>query len=462
MDAASDLRPAYELLPAGTHVLCAISGGADSVCLLHLLNRLRGELDLTLTAAHYNHKLRGEESDRDEQFVRSLVANCCPARRLPDGRTLPAVELIVGSGDVAARAAREKTGVEETAREMRYDFLRKTAKAVGADVIATAHNAEDNAETMLLHLLRGCGLQGLTGIAPRRDDLVRPLLNTSRREIEAYLVRYGLPHMEDSSNADDRYTRNRIRHVILPALAAVEPQYAARFSDAARLLSEDEACLDTLTARALTRVTEEGGSLSLPAGDVGALPDPLAARAVRALIARMNGGCDDCSRAHLTAVIALCRGDDPSAQVCLPRALVARRVYDRLELVRRDPDPDFSPVPLPLPGRVDVSWGTLEAERVVYDGTPPAPYSFYLACDALTARPRHTGDRLRRPGRPSATLKKLMIDEKLPRHTRDLLPVLDCAGRVAAAVGIGQDAAFLPAPGEPCWHIKAYTEKGCI
>lgn len=461
MKAAASLCREYGLLPRGGHVLCAVSGGADSVCLLHWLNRLRGQLDFTLTAAHFNHGLRAEESDRDEQFVRSFVAECCPAQLLSDGRRLPAVELVVGSGDVAKAAARQKKGVEAAARELRYAFLRQTAKSVGADVIATAHNAQDNAETILLHLLRGCGLHGMAGIAPRRGDLVRPLLTTSRSEIEDYLNRYGLPHMEDSSNADDHYTRNRIRHTVIPALETAEPQFARRFSDAARLLAEDDACLDALARTAVDRAVREGDTLRLDARAVADLPDALAARAVRCLLARLADGRDDCTRAHLTDVIALCRGQSPSARVDLPGGTIARRVYDQLELTREAPAA-FSPAALPLPGQIDLPWGVLEARREIYDGAPPGRAQFYLTCDALTVRPRRTGDRLKRPGRPEASLKKLMIDEKLPRHERTLLPVLECGGAVAAAVGLGQGEAFLPAPGAPCWHITAHQKKGCI
>ena len=191
----------------GSAVLCAVSGGADSVCLLHWLYGLRTRLGLKLTAAHYNHNLRGEESRRDADFVRSFVETCCPD-----------VTLIVGSGDVSGQAARNKTGIEETAREMRYAFLQETARQVGATVIATAHNADDNAETVLLHLIRGSGLRGLTGIPPRRDNVVRPLLTTHRAHIEEYLRMYGLPHVEDSSNTDQRFARNRVRRQLLPLL----------------------------------------------------------------------------------------------------------------------------------------------------------------------------------------------------------------------------------------------------
>ena len=190
------------LLPPGSHVLCAVSGGADSVCLLHALYHLRPSLNFSLSAAHYDHGLRGEDSTQDARFVEQFVSLCCGEQRLPDGRVLPPVKLYQGKGDVGKEATRTGAGIEETARILRYAFLRRAAQQAGANLIATAHTADDNAETILFHLSRGSGLRGLTGIAPRRDDLIRPLLTTTRHEIEDYLRYYALPHREDRTNFD--------------------------------------------------------------------------------------------------------------------------------------------------------------------------------------------------------------------------------------------------------------------
>ena len=241
-DALNTLAMEYDMLPRGGRVLCAVSGGADSVYLLHRLWLLRDTLGFTLVAAHYNHCLRGAESDRDEAFVRDFAARWCGPQRIagPEGEyTLPAVELAVGRGDVAGEAARQGRGLEETARDMRYAFLRQTAQRLGCDRIATAHTADDNAETLLLHLIRGTGLQGMAGIAPRRGDLVRPMLTTTRREVEDYLGLYRLPHVEDSSNADERFTRNRIRRQVMPLLEELNPGFVRRMADTTRYLRAD-------------------------------------------------------------------------------------------------------------------------------------------------------------------------------------------------------------------------------
>lgn len=452
--AAQALCREHRLIPRGVHVLCALSGGADSVCLLHWLYGLRNQWGFTLTAAHYNHNLRGAESRRDADFVRSFVQTCCPD-----------IDLIVGSGDVAGQAARNKTGIEETAREMRYAFLRQTAFKVGAQVIATAHNAGDNAETVLLHLMRGSGLRGLTGIPPRRDNIVRPLLTTHRTEIEQYLRRYGLPHVEDSSNADERFTRNRVRRQLLPLLEAMQPNFIEHVGRTACLLAEDEAYLTAQARQALAGLCHIPGGLSVDAAAIAGQPNALAVRMVRLALEELTHDGGKCTSAHLGAVIDLCRSGDPSARISLPDGVLVRRVYGKLELVWEESAQELTCTQLPLPGQLILPGGVITTRRMIYASNPPEPNSFYLACnkvDGLSVRPRRIGDTLSRPGRTGRTVKKILIDEKIPRHLRDSVPVLDCGGRVAAVIGFGPDTAFLPAPGEECWQITytPQTEKG--
>ena len=208
---------AYDMLRSGEPVLVALSGGADSVALLHALRAL----GYPVQAFHLNHCLRGAESDRDEAFCRALCVRL-------------GVELTVERVDVAAAAREQGNGVEETARRMRYARLQDAAQGMK---IATAHTADDNLETVLFHLVRGTGPKGLAGIPPVRGRIIRPMLRVERMQIEEYLASIGQDYVTDSTNADDAYTRNRIRHTVVPALREIQPsaaQAAARLGDLLR------------------------------------------------------------------------------------------------------------------------------------------------------------------------------------------------------------------------------------
>ena len=192
----------------GRKLLAAVSGGADSMCLLALLL----DAGLDVTAAHFEHGIRGEESLRDLHFVE----NYCRTRGVP---------CLTGRGDAPACAEENGLGLEEAARMLRYAFLERCADEIGADWILTAHNLEDNAETVLFHLARGSGTAGLRGIPVRRGRILRPLLGVSRAQIEAYLLETGTPHVEDGSNREDQYARNLIRHRVMPALRDINPRF---------------------------------------------------------------------------------------------------------------------------------------------------------------------------------------------------------------------------------------------
>lgn len=445
-----------DLIPSGAAVLCAVSGGADSVAMLHILYRLRDKLGFSLAAAHYNHRLRGDESDRDQRFVEQFVRLCCGEHRLGDGTVLPAVPLYLGSGDVAGQARLRGTGIEETARDMRYAFLRRAAAEAGADLIATAHTANDNVETILFHLARGTGLRGLGGILPRREEIIRPLLTVTRPQVEDYLRRQCLPHMEDSSNLNDDYTRNRIRHQVLPVLEELSPGFAVRLADTAALLRADEACLAGLAQELAGRAVPREGGLAIEAAVIASAPDPIASRCLRLLLGKLWGGDQNCSAVHLNALMKLCRGDNPSGEVCLPHGTNARRAYETLLFVPRLGPIPLEEGPLSLPGALDCGPWRISCQGEIYGGQPQGPWDFWLdreAVPAVRVRSRRAGDRLTPPGRLGKTVKKWMIEEKISRFRREVLPVFDCGGRAAAVAGLGPDRAFLPSEGRGAWHI---------
>jgi len=294
----------YDLIPHGGRVLCALSGGADSMYLLCRL--LEGGYEVR--CAHFNHCLR-ETAGWDEDFVRRW----CEEKGVP---------LTVGQGDVSARAAQLGQGVEETARQMRYAFLEETAKQERCEFIATGHHSGDNAETVLMNLIRGSGRNGLCGIPERRGNLVRPMLNVSRGEIEAYLAERGIPHVEDETNADETYTRNRVRRQLIPLLEELNPRAVEHICAAAQRLKADEEELSRQGRELAAAAEKTPDGLSISAAALAQAPGPVAARALMEL----TGGL---SALHLEQVLELCRGEHPSRQIDLP-GCTARRVYDRL------------------------------------------------------------------------------------------------------------------------------------
>ena len=215
----------------GNHVLVALSGGPDSVALFDLFYRIRQDLDLKISVGHYNHELRGSESEADELFVKNL----CQERD---------VEFRCERGDVSKFAKKAKLSIEQAARIMRYDFLERTADSISADVIATGHTANDQAETVLDRLIRGSGITGLKGIPERRDKYIRPLLGFRRHEIMAYIKHRNLEYCVDSSNRELNYRRNRIRHELLPLIKQnFNPRIVASLNRLAHIMSENEAFL---------------------------------------------------------------------------------------------------------------------------------------------------------------------------------------------------------------------------
>ena len=431
----------FGLIPPGSGVLCALSGGADSMYLLCRLLEGREKYGWTVQAAHLNHGLR-PTARRDEDFVRDW----CGKRDVP---------LTVGHAAAGELARREGLSIEEAGRVLRYAFLEETARREGLELIATGHHAGDNAETVLMNLIRGCGLNGLTGIPERRGNIVRPMLEASRPEIEGYLTAHHVPHVEDETNADPAYTRNKVRHQLLPLLEELNPRAAAHIAAAARRLGEDEALLAAQSAPLLEEALDIPGGLALPVRALRDSPRPLALRCCAGALDRagLKGGA-----VHLERILALALGDDPSAQLHIPGGSV-RRQY---ELMVFSPGPDPGP-PQPLALKAGEqawgSWTVFCAPAVCPGKAYVSPWEFYLRPGTYTLRPRREGDRITLGKRPEKTVKRLMIEGRVPAHRRDLVPVLAVGERVAALGGFGPDRAHLSPPGEPALHIILKTEE---
>ena len=433
-------------------LLCALSGGADSVCLLHLLRRLSGELGFRLEAAHFHHGIRGAEADRDRDFVTGL----CREWGIP---------LHNGRGDVPAWARARGTSMEEAARELRYAFLRETAGDLGRCRIATAHQAEDNAETLLLNLCRGTGLRGLCGIPPVREGIIRPLLPVTREEILDYLDANGLPHVEDSTNALETGGRNILRHRVLPVLRELNPDFPRAALAASALLRQDEEYLCSLAKAFPVEASE--GEARFSASRLAALPEPVAFRTLR-LEARRLG--TELERKHAAALLELASGSGGLARMDLPGGLRASREFDLLRLRKGDLPAGPYDISLeygvwqtiPATGQ-RVYWGPAGEGANVHEKFQIFRFKNTNICGSIHVRSRKSGDVLRIFGRKGEkTLKKWMIEAKIPALERDLWPVfaddlgivavpgLGTAERVSAATGEADGAILLSERNESC------------
>lgn len=369
-------------LQKGERVYCAVSGGADSVALLFGMYLLREKLDIDLRAAHFNHHLRSEESDADADFVREF----CSGYGIP---------LEYGEAEVKTG----KKGLEAAAREARYAFLRNLP-----GIVATAHTADDNAETVLMHLLRGTGLKGLGGIAPKNGNVIRPMLLVTREEVEGFLEEYHLPHREDSSNATDQFLRNRLRHSVMPLLRQENPGVSIAISAAALRLREDEAYLQSQLEPELPGVSE-----------LVKLPAALQSRYLERFL--KENGVPEPEQVHIRQLQELVKSSKPSGRMDFPGNVVIARDYDRLKRLDKTPIPEEAAVA--VPGVTELpQWGI----RLLVDTAANSGFGVKLQ-GTLTVRSRKPGDEMRRSG-GTKSIKKLMIDQKISAHQRAFIPIL--------------------------------------
>ena len=395
-----DLLPWMErwgmLPPKGGVLLCAVSGGRDSVCLLHYLAAIAPQRGFTVAAGHLNHQMR-PEARRDEDFVRELC------------RTL-GVAFYTEAAPVYETAARWGLGVEETGRKLRYDFLFRTAEQIGAARIATAHHAQDQAETVLLNLLRGTGPEGLGGIPPVRGRIVRPLLQTSRTEIEDYLEAHHLSHVEDSTNEDTHYARNRLRRELWPALETINPALERAIGRTAEILRRENGYLDTLAAEYLPP-----SGTAVETAVLLAAPEPLRPRMARLLLERLPTGKKDVGAVHIDAMLALA---ERGGTLDLPDGAraVCRNGWLRLTVKEEAP-------PEQVLTQGENAWG--QYHIIVQGGEGRT----------ITVRTWKSSDRMETE-RGSRSLKRLFADGGVPIEERDRIPVVCVDGEPYAVYSI--------------------------
>jgi tRNA(Ile)-lysidine synthase len=457
---------AYHLLAPGGAVVVGVSGGPDSLSLLHMLWRLRRELGLHLHVAHLNHRLR-PEAEAEAQFVTSVAMDW-------------GLPYTLGIADVPALVEAEGWSVEEAARVARYRFLALVARGLGTDIVAVGHNADDQVETVLMHCLRGAGLAGLRGMR-RRSRLpeiidpgcpalyvIRPLLDVSRAAIEAYCREQGLHPLLDRTNLEMTYFRNRIRHELVPALETYNPRIRKILHRTADVLADDydylQESLDALWPRIV--LAEKPDAVILRASELRQLPRSLQRGALRRAARAMRPTLRDIGWLHIERARRAALTGQTGARADLPAGLLLEVSYDRIILrdTQRPVLEAATPVlagperEVQVPGRTELAPGGWVLETWVSDQCPQ-PYDapdgrLHLCLDAdragraLRVRTRRPGDRFQPLGLEghSKSVKDYMIDAKIPRAQRDRIPLLVSEEGILWVAGWRASEVGLPSP----------------
>ncbi len=422
----------HHLFSPGDIVVVGVSGGPDSLTLLHVLRALHEELQISLHVAHLNHLLRGEESDADAEFVAHLAREW----------NLPAT---IGARDVASIAGDFGQSVEECGRLERYVFLIQVAQEIDAHVIAVAHHADDQVETVLMHLLRGTGLAGLRGISYRMPTfsdvlwITRPLLDVPRAEIVEYCYTNGLAPRIDSSNSDNTFFRNRLRNETLPYLETLNPNLREILRRTARSITEDYDFLQTQVRDVFARVAHaEYKAVVFQLDAWRALHPALQRGTLRMAFHHLNYSLRDTAWTHVENARRIVLEKSTGAQATLPHNLMLTIAYNDFVIADANAPRDFDApqlfvdsLALAIPGITPLPDSDWSIETEIADAQPVAPDRWTAILDAdkcrgeISLRTRRAGDRFEPAGLGNTkSLREFFIDTKIPRALRNRLPLL--------------------------------------
>jgi len=428
----------YEMIAPGDKVIVALSGGPDSICLLNALDKLSPELEISLVAAHFNHGLRGGEDESETQLTRDVAVSM----------DLPfETETAKGLMD-------SDSSLEERARDARYAFLEKIRKAHMAQKIAMGHNLNDQAETVLMRLLRGSGPSGMAGIPPVRDNrIIRPLIEIKREEIMDYLKTRGIPFAVDSSNSNKKHLRNSIRLELMPMMLDYQPRLLERLGMVSNIIRDEDVFLESMASEWIDRERINQADISVPVSSIKTLPGPLRNRVIRALLKQVNGDTYPMEYDHIASVSGLLKNERPQCAIDLPNGIVVRKTYDNLHFILK-PYKDIKEYSYSLEGPgtycLDAAGQTLSLDEI--DGSTDIfmEESLSTAClDAdklrypLIVRNFRPGDRFMPLGMTGyKKIKRFFIDLKVPSEKRILTPILTSGDRVAWICGYRLDERF--------------------
>jgi len=403
----------HAMFSPGDKVLVAVSGGPDSVAMLHALHTHSTELGITLHVAHLNHSIRGEQSNLDEVFVRNLAHSL----KLP---------ITVGKVDVPALRVEMRLGEEEAGRVARLKLFQDTTTELDTNKIAVGHTADDRAESVLLNIIRGCGVDGLGSIRPVSTNIVRPLIEATRSDIERYIAEHALPYRIDESNADVTYARNRVRHELIPMLEReFNPEVRNALVRLAEIASAQSDFMEGLTESALHEVAYGSG---LDAGLFLRLPEAVQAQTIRNEILRLKGDLKDVTFEQVESVIEALRSETDFTITLPSGEIYASRKGNVFRIRRREKLPAIQPFDhaLQVPGAVSVpaigvTFHCYLVENPVARRLPDdeAMIDADSVIGALRVRNVRPGDRIVPLGMlGSKKLQDVFVDKKLPRRTR--------------------------------------------
>ncbi|MBI4198423.1 MAG: tRNA lysidine(34) synthetase TilS [Chloroflexi bacterium] len=439
------LAPAGLFDPPDQTIVAAVSGGPDSLALLHLLHALSKQHPWRLHAAHLDHGLRGAEGAADAAFVKEIC------RRL-------GVPFHTETADVLGLRVSLRISLEAAAREARYAFLARVASQTGASAVATGHTQDDQAETVLLHLLRGSGLRGLRGMLPlsrwrsrdgtQQATVVRPLLEVTRQETEAFCQELGLAPRRDASNAEERFVRNRLRLTVLPQLQQLNPSAREALTRLAASASRDLAYLyEQVDGVWHALVAPEGNGLRIGRIPFLGLHPSLQAHLLYRAYAELAGEAAELTFGQIEAMMRVA-AQGAGREVTLGHGLRLFTTYQKLLLTRQplaSPWPAVPQTPLPASGEACIQgWQVLvqpiSPEEVDERLLGVDPYHAYLDADAIGAKvwlkTRQAGDRFQALGmKADKRLKEFMIDAHIPRQERAGVPLVACERGIAWVVG---------------------------
>jgi tRNA(Ile)-lysidine synthase len=448
----------YSMFNSGDRVLVAVSGGPDSVCLLSVLHVLAKDLELELHIAHLDHMFRGKESADEALFVEELANKF-------------GIPAIIEKFDVPAYCLERGLSSQEGAREVRYDFLQRTAAAIDAFHIATGHTANDQAETFLMRLIRGAGASGLSAIPPVRENIIRPLIEATRDEVLEYLKKTGLAFVTDPSNAKPVYTRNRIRLEVLPVLQRFNPRIVATLAaEAGQLRDEDEAVEGYCATLADSILVQKDNTVFVKRNEFNTLPPAFRRRLLKKASDLAGAESSGLSRIQIDEAISFMSTARTGRTMDLPPGLTIGREYDRFVISAQSGTAGFSRV-LMIPGVTVIPELRMEINTLVTDRPPDeqedinyvwqALFDYDKIGPVLTVRNRRPGDWFCPTGMggKSKKIQDYFVNVKVPRRKRDLIPLLCSGENILWVVGMRTDERYLAGAGtKKVLTVKVITD----